>query len=38
MERLKQKYLQSHVLQSHFQGFLENIDNRLIVKTQALEL
>ena len=35
MENVKQKLLQSHFLQSDHQGFLKDVEVRLIDKTQA---
>ena len=35
MENVKQKFLQSHFLQRDHQGFLKDVEVRLIDKTQA---
>ena len=35
MENVKQKFLQNHFLQRDFQGFLKDVEVRLIDKTQA---
>ena len=35
MENMKQKFSQSHFLQRHHQGFLKDIEVRLIDKTQV---
>ena len=35
MENVKQKFLQSHFLQHDYQGFLKDVEVRLIDKTQA---
>ena len=35
MENVKQKFLQSHFLQLHHQGFFKDVEFRLIDKTQA---
>ena len=35
MENVKQKFLQSHFLQRHHQGFFKDVEFRLIDKTQA---
>ena len=37
MENVKQKFLQSHFSQSDHQGFLKNVEVRLIDKTQAYD-
>ena len=37
MKKVKQKFLQSHILQSDHQGFFKDIEVRLIDKTQASE-
>ena len=37
MENVKQKFLQSHFLQRDHQGFLKDVEVRLIDKTQAFD-